>query len=506
MISPIRLFPINSAIYSIQSTAKLLLLLAITSDVIAWSSLTRDMDITCTQTGSVEVNCAYRFLSAFKSETIIATLKGAPVAVDEHERYPWPGATTGVLILIDTSDPKRQDALGRSIAHVQTLLDLAGDRYAIGLATFDKDLIIQAPTGSSKTSLAASLADLKALGLTTELYRNLLAAIAYLSMFDYARKVILVLSDGQAEDKAYFHTDVIKAARERGVIINAIGYPRSVSLSVALQTLRRLSEESGGHFIETDTSYDLAEDRISELYANVDTGGRFSLDLSSVELSALTEPAISIRFLSEDKHIDITIPLTREKQALETDLPEPAETGVIPPTASLTTTKTDNEKPRIALLVWYGVPVALVVLILLTLMMIYLLYRKPALEAGRVTPVDPVKPYAYLVGQDERRERYAITHTTWRIGRSKDNEMPLDDHSISRKHAAIHRNDDGKFVLIDMDSLNGVFINDRQISKQTLHEGDIIEIGDIVLRFTEHAQAYPFEEKTAVLKTKNPFI
>ncbi len=56
-----------------------------------------------------------------------------------------------------------------------------------------------------------------------------------------------------AKVSAYFHNDVINAAKKAGIIITSIGYPRSVPQSVSLQTLRRLSEETGGIYKEVNT-------------------------------------------------------------------------------------------------------------------------------------------------------------------------------------------------------------------------------------------------------------
>ncbi|MCZ6804690.1 MAG: FHA domain-containing protein [Proteobacteria bacterium] len=111
---------------------------------------------------------------------------------------------------------------------------------------------------------------------------------------------------------------------------------------------------------------------------------------------------------------------------------------------------------------------------------------------------------AYLVSGDRIETRYPITRTIWRIGRSKDNELSLNDTSLSRCHAEIHRNNDGTFDIVDMNSMNGVYINDKKIGKAILHEGDVVEIGDIFLRFTQHASDYTHEETTVMQKTKVP--
>jgi pSer/pThr/pTyr-binding forkhead associated (FHA) protein len=52
--------------------------------------------------------------------------------------------------------------------------------------------------------------------------------------------------------------------------------------------------------------------------------------------------------------------------------------------------------------------------------------------------------------------------------------------------------------------MNGVYINNEKIGKAELHEGDIVEIGDISLRFTLLASDYSLEESTVMQKTKVP--
>ena len=84
----------------------------------------------------------------------------------------------------------------------------------------------------------------------------------------------------------------------------------------------------------------------------------------------------------------------------------------------------------------------------------------------------------------------------------KDNELTLDDTSLSRQHAEIHRNNNGTFDLIDMKSMNGVYIYNEKVGKAELHEGDVVEIGDIFLHFTELASDYSLEEPTVMQKTK----
>ena len=148
-----------------------------------------------------------------------------------------------------------------------------GAHHCAGLASFNKELVVNVPVGVTISALSTASKSLTATGLTTELYRNTIKAIDLLSRTNADRKAIFLMSDGQAEDKAYFHEDVIKSAAKHGIIINTLGFPRSVALSVALQTLRRMSEETGGQFVETDMRFELPESFLQAPFYNIDRGG-----------------------------------------------------------------------------------------------------------------------------------------------------------------------------------------------------------------------------------------
>lgn len=70
-----------------------------------------------------------------------------------------------------------------------------------------------------------------------------------------------------------------------------------------------------------------------------------------------------------------------------------------------------------------------------------------------------------------------------RIGRVEGNEIVNPDHRISRRHAVVHRDGD-RFVLVDLGSTNGTFINDKRIFKPTvLEDGDLIGVGTATYTF-----------------------
>ena len=62
------------------------------------------------------------------------------------------------------------------------------------------------------------------------------------------------------------------------------------------------------------------------------------------------------------------------------------------------------------------------------------------------------------------------------VGRSPDNEIYIKSKFVSRHHAQLVSDDEG-CVLEDLNSTNGVFLNDKQIKKYRLRDGDMITLG-----------------------------
>ena len=73
------------------------------------------------------------------------------------------------------------------------------------------------------------------------------------------------------------------------------------------------------------------------------------------------------------------------------------------------------------------------------------------------------------------------------IGRREDNDVVIEDPAVSGHHAKI----DGlgeRFVLIDLQSKNGSFVNEQLINSHWLKNGDIVNIGDHTLIFEQDLQ------------------
>lgn len=89
----------------------------------------------------------------------------------------------------------------------------------------------------------------------------------------------------------------------------------------------------------------------------------------------------------------------------------------------------------------------------------------------------------HLAFEHDGRVRTVTLPEGWtRIGRSLSADVRLDDPTVSRRHALVHRQGDTVRVLDDR-SLNGVFRNGRRVDLELLEDGDAISIGRFELRF-----------------------
>jgi len=70
------------------------------------------------------------------------------------------------------------------------------------------------------------------------------------------------------------------------------------------------------------------------------------------------------------------------------------------------------------------------------------------------------------------------------IGRSPDNDLFLDDVTVSRRHARVVRDGRG-FMVEDLRSLNGTYVNRRRIERHRLRDGDELRIGKYRLVFVQ---------------------
>ena len=82
----------------------------------------------------------------------------------------------------------------------------------------------------------------------------------------------------------------------------------------------------------------------------------------------------------------------------------------------------------------------------------------------------------------EEPERWEVTSLPLRIGRSSSNDVVIKDASVSRHHARILLQNT-RLLILDENSSNGTFVNQKRTRLKKLHDGDEVQLGDVQLRF-----------------------
>lgn len=68
------------------------------------------------------------------------------------------------------------------------------------------------------------------------------------------------------------------------------------------------------------------------------------------------------------------------------------------------------------------------------------------------------------------------------IGTAADTDIVLTDQYMSARHAVI-RHEEGMFVIVDLDSTNGTYVNDQRCSKEELIDNDRVRLGRTEMKF-----------------------
>lgn len=77
---------------------------------------------------------------------------------------------------------------------------------------------------------------------------------------------------------------------------------------------------------------------------------------------------------------------------------------------------------------------------------------------------------------------YPLAQPVVNIGRRMDNQLVIDDPRVSRTHAQL-RAINGRFVLFDLNSTGGTFVNGQRANQTVLYAGDVISLAGVALIF-----------------------
>lgn len=123
----------------------------------------------------------------------------------------------------------------------------------------------------------------------------------------------------------------------------------------------------------------------------------------------------------------------------------------------------------------------------------------PASEASTKEAKQSLPQNAFLIVDGVKV--FPLFETVVNIGRRLDNQLVIDDPRVSRNHAQL-RAIKGRYVIFDLNSTGGTFVNAQRTSQSVLYPGDVISIAGVPLVFGQDnppprpdlADTGPFDE------------
>lgn len=113
-------------------------------------------------------------------------------------------------------------------------------------------------------------------------------------------------------------------------------------------------------------------------------------------------------------------------------------------------------------------------------------------------------PSAFLTLEDE--SLVPIQKNVLNVGRHSENDLVLSDPRVSRKHAQIRKTRQG-FMVFDVGSKGGTFVNNERVTTRPLQSGDVLSLAGYHLLFTEEIREVEIQrEKTAEILVQNQSV
>ena len=89
-----------------------------------------------------------------------------------------------------------------------------------------------------------------------------------------------------------------------------------------------------------------------------------------------------------------------------------------------------------------------------------------------------------LRGGEGEGDHFVLASPVTNIGRHADSDISLDDITVSRRHCEI-TSENSRFIVRDVGSLNGTYVNQKRVDMVELTQGDDLQIGKFHLVFLE---------------------
>lgn len=92
-------------------------------------------------------------------------------------------------------------------------------------------------------------------------------------------------------------------------------------------------------------------------------------------------------------------------------------------------------------------------------------------------------PSLFVIRGHDQGARFELNEPVIGLGRDASNSVQIHDTEVSRQHAQITRRDNC-FLLVDLNSCNGTFVNGKRVEQHELSSGDQVQVGGTLMLFT----------------------
>ncbi len=376
-----------------------------------------------------------------------------------------PAAETPLIALVlDTSGSLSAADVARRQEIAAGLLAALPAGSEIAVFNFDDESRLVLPRSADRAKVMAAIEAQGRAGRFTALHDALYDATRYVSEVPGRRRGIVLVTDGKDENSALRLEDGAALARDGHVPVFSIGVGK-----VQDRVLRRISKLTGGRYLGTDADGPQVAQQVLD-------------GLPAVQPVPVRAEAVAPAGLA-------AVPAA----------PQPAAAGAAAPGA----TTWSWLGPVLGVLAGLGVA-----LLVLWPQLGRGAAAAPAVAAPAVaaevadepgtlvmrmedlpeptdrTMVITMKPLLHVTkGPDKGRLFEVSLDAATSLGRAEGNDAALGDRTVSSQHCRIRPLPDAGFEVIDLQSTNGTFVNDRRVSRQRLAAGDVIKVGETLISF-----------------------
>ena len=451
------------------------------------------------------------------------------------------------MIVVDSSNTKRAKTIAKCVEEVRKFEESLPPQDKFTVCTLALDLSEVVPFGSTPEAVTKGLAGIKPTGdasKTTLIYLNVRNGLGRLTERKEPRKAVLLLTDGKDESPngaaGQEIEKLIKAAKDAGIVVHTLGYAEAARDQVDFAPLKDISAQTDGLFRAAALDgQKLPEGTLSLLSDVMHGAGVAHIDVKGVKepgpltltvktaagkTAVLRIPSEKVAEAMAKSPAEIEAARVADEQAIKAikdkaDADQVAADKLAKAKADEAAAKAKKDKADADQVaadkvakekaaaakqkqIWIAAGSGVV------LVVAFLLVRKSrqraaeearlaeeeraAQEARRAaearrqaeeTKKVEAPPLAWLEMCDAQQTRHPVRITSLKIGRGQHNDLVLRNDSVSGNHCVINCSRDKEWSVTDLNSGNGVTLNGDPVKQASLRHGDVIELGELKMRF-----------------------